>query len=272
MKNPLSQLQSIFDQASNNNNPQQFFQLLHEFTIALQNPIFSEALQQIRAREQSMKHWIKKITHESTPEFMQLYYQQYRAISTWFALNQIMVFWERYDFALHDATVRNLTIAEKDADKLQNEHHELMKYAITGICPPIFPTIEEYKQYMRRVINALDDISMNSTSTITTHAFRFDKKSNTLLIEGYNPILFARNKNTSVLLGFLEEKKWKPVKRSAVSDNLNFDHETTKRTIRQINDRLPAPLPQFLTLQDHPAELNEKAIIITGVYKRIERN
>lgn len=276
MLKPLSNLKSIFNEAKLINTHQQFFPLLHEFSLRLMNNTsLKEGLIAIQAKEKEMKRWInRQMPHKPSTELKRLYFQQYQNISDWYALNQIRVFLERYDFSLHDAVIQDLAQNNIDSSQLTQEHSELMKYTITGVCPPIFPTIEEYKHYMRRIIDSLEvaidsaKMAPNSSVGLKDYHFRFDQKSNALLIEGCKPITFTRNKNPSLLIMFLEGKKWKSITWTNVNRELGFEHDTTKRTIRQINDRIPASHRPFLHTPNHQAKLNEKIITVSGLYKK----
>lgn len=129
-----------------------------------------------------MKTWIDSMPHHPTAELKQSYYDQYKTVAAWYSLNQIMVFFERYDFAYHDIAIQNLTQKNIDTAQFRKEHYAMISYARTGICPSIFPTIEEYKHYMRRVIDALENILINAPSSLAVHTFHFDKKSNILFL------------------------------------------------------------------------------------------
>lgn len=262
-----TKLISILNQSASLNNTQLFFPLLHEFALYLRNHTLQESVKKIQSGEKKMIQWVEQIAPQASPEQKKLYLLQYQEISAWYALNQIVVFFERYDLGFHDNLIHELTQNNQDTNQLTYEHTELMKYAITGICPKIFPTIAEYKFYMRRIIDALNDLEVN-TSVMTIYPFTFDQQANALLIEGFRIIKFTRNTNVSLLLNFLNENMWKNTTWTKVEERLGLDRDIIKRSMRQINDRIPAALPAFLIAQAHPSKLSEKIISVSGFYKK----
>lgn len=266
MTKHIKRLKSIFSQANRINDSRLFFSLLHEFASYLRHPELQKELDAIREKECSMRSWIDHMPHHPSEDHKKLYFHQYKDISVWYSLNQITVFFERYDFGFHDFLVQDLQRKNIDVSQLILEHSELIKYATTGLCPALFPTIDEYKQYMRRIIDSLEELSDNS-SELMISLFAFKPDSNQLLIEKCKPIQFLRGKNASLLISYLHEKQWKKVSWKQVKRDLDFESETIKRTVRQINERIPSSLPNFLTTPDHPSQVEEKIIIVSGSYK-----
>lgn len=290
--NILAKLEAVFSQASTIQSTQFFFQLLHEFTSELlQNNDLRAHLQTIRDQEQKLKQWIDKIPtppsrvllslsdkdrkieekaiQDREIENKKIYFAQRKTTAAWYALNQLTVFFERYDFVHHDTVIRALTAQGIDTTQFQKEHEELMKYVISGTCSgALFPTIEEYLQYMRRVLDALR-VSDNILS-VEVYPFKFEEHTSTLFITDHKPIRYSRSKNPSVLLNYMQEQNWKSVEWDSVEKDIGLDHDETKRAIRQVNDRIPESLPRFLRPCDHPDTIGKKIIAVSLSYKLIK--
>jgi len=265
----LTKLEAICAQADSLHTTQLFFPLLHEFCLTLlPNLHLQDELNRVSKRETTFQEWFDSATKSLPPENRSVYLPQYQGITAFYALNQIKVFFERYDWAYHDNLVKQLKEKGVDVRQLQNEHSELMTYHITGICPGIFPTIVEYRHYMRRIVGALkEELAHNSAPAIATYPFRFDRRTSSLLIGNHEPVKFTRDKNPSVVLGYLSQNGWKSTNWKAITNDLNLENDQIERTIRQINDRVPHPLPAFLSASDHPNNLEEKIVAISPSYK-----
>jgi hypothetical protein len=265
----LTKLEAIAAQANNLHTTDLFFQLLDEFSLTLlSNPHLQDMLSRISAREKSFQEWFDAATESLPHENRDLYLAQHRNVTAFYALKQIKIFFERHNFAFYDTLVKQLKEQGIDVSKLQAEHSELVTYRLTGKCPRMFPTIEEYKHYMRRIVWALrEELARDLAPTIPAYPFKFDKRKTSLLIGSHKPVKFTRNKNPSVLLGYLSQNGWKDTPWKTITNDLDLDADQIERTIRQTNDRLPDSLPEFLTASDHPDKLDEKIVTVSPAYK-----
>lgn len=268
MKTIIDELDDILAQTSTPQPTRLFFQLLHEFALKLLlSTQLTNHLEIICKREQEMLDWYDSAPDYVLEEETQLYFEQRKKISSWYALNQIKVFLERYDFIIHDTTYKTLIDQGVKASQFQEEHHELMLYAETGAYSRIFPTVEEYKHYMRRIINALKETAQTVNAKIAIYPFKFDRNTSSLLIGNNKPIKYIRDKNPSLLLGYMQENNWKNMEWDTVTDNLSLDHSQIKRTTRQINDCLPKELPPLLCTPNHSIKPDKKIIALNATYK-----
>jgi hypothetical protein len=264
----LTKLEAISAQADNLHTTQLFFPLLQEFCLTLlPNSYLQDELSRISAKETAFQEWFDSITQLLPPENRASYLAQYKGITAFYALNQIKVFFERYDFVYHDSLVRRLKEQGVDVRQLQDEHSELMKYQITGKYPKIFPSLDEYKHYMRRITGALrEELPDDSSPIVPVRPFKFDKETSSLCIGDHEPFIFIRNDNPAVLLGYMSEKMWTSVSEDDIFDDLGLDHNELKRTIRQIKERIKN-LPQLLMFSDHPRKLEKKIVALSPSYK-----
>ncbi len=81
------------------------------------------------------------------------YFTQERKDTTWFSLNQILVFQERYDLEHYDNVIEQLIKNGVNVTQFQEEHLILMKYACFNNQKEslLFPSVEEYKHHMLQI-------------------------------------------------------------------------------------------------------------------------
>jgi len=101
-------------------------------------------------------------TEDAFPKFKAwekegFYLNQQEKIADWHSFNQIIVFFERYDLRYFDSLIIELDKKGVDTSKLYKEHNRLMAYACFGkiTTSKLFPTIEEYKNHMRRILEVI---------------------------------------------------------------------------------------------------------------------
>jgi hypothetical protein len=93
------------------------------------------------------------------------YLAQEKQTATWYSLNQLLVFYERYNWETYDNLIEKLQRDGKDISQLQEEHKALTEYAEFNIPTRLFPTIEEYKNYMLQIYLHIQNQSHVITAT-----------------------------------------------------------------------------------------------------------
>lgn len=92
------------------------------------------------------------------------YLAQEKQTATWYSLNQLLVFYQQYNWEAYDNLIKELQRDGKDIVQLQKEHNALTQYAYFNIPTPLFPTIEEYKNYMLQIYLYLQNESHVTTT------------------------------------------------------------------------------------------------------------
>jgi hypothetical protein len=89
-----------------------------------------------------------------------LYLIQTRQTADWYSLNQIIVFFERYDFRHYDNLIGELDKATVNTSKLQEEHSTLIMHTHFDDTKTsnLFPTMEEYKLHMTILLESIKEI------------------------------------------------------------------------------------------------------------------
>lgn len=144
-------------------------------------------------------------TEDAFPKFnnwrnTDTYIAQQKRISSSFSLNQIMGFFERYDWQVHDHIKGNLTKKGINTKQFTQEHIELMRYSNSDgtKIPESSPTIREYKNYMRRVFFAIKKLILSTSKEIINQSlFKYNYKD----IDGVRTGTLYFNKQTCTLTG-----------------------------------------------------------------------
>lgn len=239
-------------------------------------------------------HDYKYITRENTfPAFdtwekESFYHVQEKSTADWFSLNQIMVFLERYDCRHYDNLVNELSNAGHDISKLQDEHNHLIKYIYRNVPPPqnLFPSIEEYKQHMRRLVMSIKKTGIiDIPDAIKTYSYSYDLVTCELKITDNLPIKFLLNSNPAKLCAKITANKCKPLSFKTIYNDLKMSKDGNKikddlselekkkvrNLIKNINNRFTSKgLPPFLIIQNGKGSLSVKTILISTAYRPIQ--
>ncbi len=213
------------------------------------------------------------------------YFIQIRQTADWHSMNHIVAFLERYDLKIYDTIIDELTETGMDATKLKEEHSALIKYAYFEKAPSsnLFPTTEEYKHHMRRVLEAIKAMASTNTPTeVKTHIYTYNYPTGELMIDNDEPIMYQTHENPAKLLNTMKQRKWKPLTFTSAHNNLGLYDRckakelSTKETrqiegiLRQINDQIERTgKPKFLIFQKDKNSLKEKVIRKSSQYKQL---
>jgi hypothetical protein len=214
------------------------------------------------------------------------YVTQRMQTTDWHSLNQIMVFFERYDFRHYDNLNIELIKSGNDVTKLNNEHSTLITHTILGKALPsnLFPTIEEYKYYMTKLVESIQEVITSiSSDEIKIHAYVYSPSTGELKIDNDEPIKYKINGNPAKLLKEINQRgKSKPLSFTAAYNALKIgEHGFVKKLgpnevkqiraiIRQVNDQLVrVRKPIFFISQRSKSLLREQEIFISSSYKSL---
>jgi len=130
-----------------------------------------------------------------------LYFAQLRQTADWFSLNQVKVFFERYDFQHYDTLQKKLNEGGVNTDALHQEHNTLIVYTHfpnqTDI--PKFPNVDEYKSHIRRLLVSVTEI-MEPADHIRAHAWDYNSETGEFVVDNDEPILFIITEDPARLL------------------------------------------------------------------------
>ena len=210
------------------------------------------------------------------------YFCQSRQTTDWYALNQLLVFYERYDWRHYDDLEQALIMRNTDITRLQDEHLALMEYASAEnpIAPKIFPTIDEYKQYMSKIIESIIELMPPTinTSEPRTYTYEYNPDTGELMIDDEKPLKFIITKGPAGLLKIMTQHTKKMGSFIDVYNKLN--HTSYRREenlsdkeekefcgfIRQTNNRLK-PKPPFILTQEDKNYLKKRNLFISSAYR-----
>jgi len=218
-----------------------------------------------------------------------LYIDQIKLTTDWYGLKQIMVFFERYDFRHNDKVINELAKKGLEIDKLHDESIALMKHASANQEMPskLFPTIEEYKSYMIKIIESIKEIISSSAVKFEdmqyTCAYSIDTAQ--MLIDGYTPIQFTSGLKPDELLAKTSRHKDKQLSFKIIFNDLklfkdggrikgelsNSENKIVKNLIENTNDRFfTSGFPNFFVIQNIEGSLTQKCVLVSAAYKLIK--
>lgn len=245
---------------------------------------FMEALGEIR--QIGDDRYIR--TEDAFPMFSaweneQFYFAQDKRKADWFSLNQLTVFFERFDARHYDKTIIKLKKEGINVNQLQEEHRILLNWAYFGIQPASeqFPSIEEYKGHVRNLISSIKQLLPSEQSMLKEcikYMYDYCSVTGELKINSDKPIKYNVGDGPAKALQIITNCADKKITRTALFNKLGFENKPVKELgrnekkqiteiIRGINEPFKRNnRPSFLIDQKNKKQYQELDIMISSAY------